>query len=102
MTRDEIPARVATLLGKPVRWATPKGIAVAYDGCERTLDVFCVDANQARGALRAIRVERADYELAAGGPLVFVFHTEAETRRLYPDALSGVSDEHGSDNQRRG
>lgn len=86
LDRDSVVERVSTLLGdRPVRWSEMAG---DYDGSECTLEVFEADAGEQRGLLRALRPVRAELEAAAGGPLVLVFHTRAESRRLYADVLS--------------
>ena len=54
----------------------------------RTLEVFLADATEQRELVRAIRPQRPELEGAAGGPIIAVFHTRAETRRLYPEMLS--------------
>ena len=85
LERKSIPARVSSLLdGRPVRWGETLG---DYDGHERTLEIFDADAGEQRGLLRRLRPARAELDEAAGGPLVIVFHTRAESRRLYADVL---------------
>lgn len=76
-------ARIASLLGKPVRWAqNPPG---DYDGRERTLEVFFADATEQRELLWKFSVIRSELELALGGKVIVVFHVHAETARLYPE-----------------
>jgi hypothetical protein len=58
-----------------------------YDGRERTLEVFDADAREQRELLRRLRPARPELDAAAGGPLVIVFHTRAESRRLYVDVV---------------
>src|SRR5262249_20098877 len=58
-----------------------------YDGRERTLEIFDADAGEQRGLLRRLRHVRVELDEAAGGPVVMVFHTRAESRRLYPDVI---------------
>ena len=78
-------AYVSALLdGRPTRWAEP---VMDYDGRERTLEVFLADAAEQRDMLRRLRPVRSDLQRAAGGPLVIVFHTRAESGRLYADFL---------------
>lgn len=88
MTRDEVARHVAELLGLPARWASAHRSISSYDGCERTLEVFDADAGEQLPLLRRLCSERAALEHAAGGPLVIVFHTRAETSRLYPDVVA--------------
>ena len=87
ITREDVPRRVAELSGRPVRWASRGRSLGDYDGRERTLEIFNADPGEQRTVLRELRTERSDLERAAGGPLVIVFHTSSETRRLYADVL---------------
>lgn len=84
-TREQVPDRVSDLLdGRPTRWV-PSSMAVGdYDGRERTLEVFEAEGREQRALLRRLRDVRPDLERAIGGPLVILFHTLAETQRLYP------------------
>lgn len=85
LDRKSIPTRVSSLLDdRPVRWGEALG---DYDGRERTLEIFDADAGEQRGLLRRLRHVRAELDEAAGGPLVIVFHTRAESRRLYANVL---------------
>lgn len=90
LDRADVPRIVSELLGnRPTRWSAP-GIA-DYDGRERTLEVFEAEPAEQRELLRALRPRRADLAAAAGGPLVFVFHTSAESRRLHAAHLESWS-----------
>ena len=81
LDRSAVPEWVSERLGhRPVRWG--EGIG-DYDGRERTLEVFDVDAREQRAVLRSLRPWREQLDGAAGGALVIVFHTRAESRRLY-------------------
>lgn len=84
MNREDVPAAVAREIGRPVRWASP---VFHYDGCERTLEIFNADVSEQVDLLRRLRSLRSELEQAAGGPIVFVFHTRSETARLYPDMV---------------
>jgi len=88
-TPDEIVRRISVLLGgKSVRW-TPAAQAVGdYDGRDRTVEVFEVEAREQRPLLRRLRPERKRIEDVIGGPLIVLFHTPAETRRLFPEMSS--------------
>lgn len=88
MQRDEVPTFVSGLLGnRPVRWSS-QAIA-SYDGQDRALEVFEADASEQRELLRALRPVRAELQGAAGGPLVIVFHTRAESERLHAEFVRG-------------
>jgi len=87
ISREDVPQRVAEILGRPARWASPGRSLGDYDGRERTLEIFSADAGEQRTLLRGLRAERPDLERAAGGPLVILFHTPSETHRLYADVL---------------
>ncbi len=85
LERDTVPMRVSLLLDRrPVRWSK---IAGDYDGRERTLEIFAADMSERRELLRRLRPVRAELDAAAGGPIVLVFHTRAESRRLYADVI---------------
>lgn len=87
LERDAIPARVSELLDRrPVRWGE---MACDFDGRDRTLEVFDADAHEQRDLLRRLRPVRSQLDETAGGPLVIVFHTRAESRRLYADVVDG-------------
>jgi hypothetical protein len=77
-----VPCLVAAALDCPVRWAETMG---DYEGRDRTIEVFGIDAELQLGALRALRPIMPGLEEAAGGPIVVIFHTVAETKRLYPE-----------------
>jgi len=86
LTREQIPDRVSDLLeGRPVRWMPSSRAVGDYDGRERTLEVFEADPREQLDLLRRLRDVRPDIERAIGGPLVVLFHTSAETQRLYPE-----------------
>lgn len=87
MSREDIPHRVAEILGRPARWASPGITSGSYDGCDRTVEIFNAAPSEQLELLRLLRAERSALERAAGGPLVIVFHTPSETRRLYADML---------------
>ena len=73
LDRKAVPMRVSERLEqRPVRWGEMLG---DYDGRERTLDIFDADASEQRGLLRRLRPIRDALDEAAGGPIVFVFHT---------------------------
>jgi hypothetical protein len=79
MPRAHVPYAVSELLGhRPVRWAAPLG---DYDGRERTLEVFFVEASEQEGLLEQIWDRMPELETAAGGPIVVVFHGRAESMR---------------------
>ena len=86
LARDDVPEEVSRALGGlPVRWAPANAAAGDYDGRDRTLEVFLADAAEQREILGILRPERPRLEAAAGGAIIIVFHTRAETRRLYAD-----------------
>jgi hypothetical protein len=86
LTRDEIPDRISELLdGRPTRWTPAERLLGDYDGRERTLDVFDAHAVEQRSLLRQLRPLRGAIEQVIGGPLIVLFHTPRETRRLYPN-----------------
>jgi hypothetical protein len=85
-TREHIPDRVSDLFdGRPTRWMPGSRTIGDFDGHERTLEVFEANAREQLDLLFRLRDVRAELERAIGGPLVIVFHTSAETQRLYPE-----------------
>jgi hypothetical protein len=84
MTREQVPRAVSEILDdRPVRWAPGELLRGDFDGRERTLEIFMAGATEQRRLLRALRERRAELAEAAGGSIVFVFHTPAESIRLY-------------------
>jgi hypothetical protein len=82
--RDDLVGRISDLLsGRPVRWA--RNVLGDYDGRDRTLEVFNADANEQRELFRALRPIRKEMEAIAGGSVIVIFHTRAESARLYSD-----------------
>ena len=83
-TREQILMHVTELLdGRPVRWADASQFIGDYDGRDRTLEVFNADASEQRELLRRMRPIREELEAVAGGPVVTIFHTRAESVRLH-------------------
>jgi hypothetical protein len=81
MTRAEIPGRVSAVLGgRLARWRVGGG--PAFDGVERSLEIFEVEARAQREALKTLRPVLAELEVAAGGPIVFIFFTPAQSARI--------------------
>jgi hypothetical protein len=62
--------------GRPTRWAESNG---AYDGSDRTLEVFNVDHAERRDLMRRLRGIRVDMEQELGGPVVVLFHDRRES-----------------------
>jgi hypothetical protein len=77
---------ISKLLDKPTRWAT--GVVGDYDGRDRTIEVFCAAAEEQRSLGRRLRPLAPLIEAAIGGPAVYIFHTPAETRRLYSEVAT--------------
>ena len=91
LTREQIPERVSDLLeGRPTCWMPSSRAVGDYDGRERTLEVFEADPREQLDLLHRLREIRPDIEQAIGGSLVVLFHTSAETQRLYPEGSRGV------------
>jgi hypothetical protein len=87
--RGQILQRLQVLLdGRPVRWADPDRFIGDYDGRDRTLEVFNADASEQRALLRSMRPIRDELEAVAGGPVVVIFHTRAESSRRHADFVA--------------
>ena len=89
--RESWPKRVRDIMdGRPVRWADAPNLVGDYDGRDRTLEVFNADARDQRLLLRRLRPFRDELEQAAGGPVIVIFHTSAESGRLYGDFVQSA------------
>jgi hypothetical protein len=89
--REGWPKRLRDIMdGRPVRWVGSSNLVGDYDGRERTLEVFNADAKDQRMLVRRLRPVRDDLELAAGGPVIVIFHTSAESARLYGDFVQSA------------
>ena len=85
MAREEWLPRLRDVFGgRPIAWAGLRAVG-DYDGRERTLDVFNADARDQLELLTRFRPLRPEVEAALGGPIIVLFHTTAETTRLYPE-----------------
>lgn len=95
MKREDVPFYVSRLMGdRPVRWAPPELRRGDYDGRERTLEVFLADAAEQLALLEAIGEEGwAKLEAAAGGAIVYIFHTKKESRERHAAFLRLVGSE---------
>jgi len=88
-TREAIIQRIAELFGdRPVRWADLAHFIGNYDGRDRTLEVFNTDASEQRASLRRMRPMREEIEAIAGGPVVVIFYTRAESARLHSEFVN--------------
>lgn len=88
MAREEWLPRLRDVFGgRPVAWADSRAVG-DYEGRERTLDVFNADARDQLELLTRFRPLRPEIEAALGGPIIVLFHTTAETARLYPGIQS--------------
>lgn len=83
-SRDRYLPRLREVFGgRRVRWDdNPIG---DYDGRENTLHVFDADAREQLALLTAWREMKGEIEAAIGAPIVIIFHTRAETKRLYSE-----------------
>jgi hypothetical protein len=82
--RNGLLRRISSLLsGRPVRWA--QDVVGDYDGRDRTLEVFNADPTEQGDLFRRLRPIRKEMEACAGGPVIVIFHTRAESVRLYSE-----------------
>jgi hypothetical protein len=84
LTRGDIPSFVARVLGRPARWAPPESILAAYDGWERTLQVFNAESREQIGLLEQLEPNRPILDELAGGPIVVIFLSSAQSARHLP------------------
>jgi hypothetical protein len=97
--RERILPRVSRLLDRPARWAST---AVGdYEGRERTLEVFDADAPDQLALRRLLRPIRDELHAAAGGAVIVIFHTRAESERLYGELLRAWRSEQPADRPMR-
>jgi hypothetical protein len=86
MIRADLPAFVSTLVGgRFVRWLPTHRHLGDYPGRLNTLQIFHADPSDQARLIEAVDAERARLEVAAGGPLVLLFHSVKQTRERYPD-----------------
>jgi hypothetical protein len=79
MTRDEVVSAVREVVdGRHVRWRSPGG--VYFDGAERTLEIYDVEARDQLVLLKGLREMRTAIDDAAGGPVVYIFYTPSQSR----------------------
>lgn len=96
MKREEVPSVVSRRLGgRPVRWASRDSFVGGFEGRERVLEVFEADATDQLVLRHALADLRDMLKEAAGGPLLIIFHTTAESHRLYPDFLRSFNTSRG-------
>ncbi len=79
--RAAVPSMVSRIVDRPARWAPAGSFLEAYDGAERTLQVFNTAAIDQLHLLELIEPHRPPFESYAGGPLVIVFYTVDQSRR---------------------
>ena len=89
MRRDLVPFAISRLIGdRPVRWGRSVG---DYEGRDRTLEVFNADPTDQRALLDRIDQDRGPFEEAAGGPLIIIFHSTAQSKERYADFVDAFS-----------
>jgi hypothetical protein len=87
MRREDVPFAVSRLIdNRPVRWAT-RVLQGAYDGWNRTLQVFNANAKDQHGLHERIDRCRSLLETAAGGPLILICHSEHQSKEVDADFL---------------
>jgi hypothetical protein len=82
--REQILIEVRRLVdGRPVRWGeVPFG---DYDGHDRTLEIFNADGGEQRELVGRLFKIRRELAQAAGGAVVFLFHTRLHSAELHGD-----------------
>ena len=76
LTREDVPAHVASLIGRPVRWGSLVG---DFDGRERVLLIFDVPGKEQRALMHQLQPHRAELEAAAGGSIMTLLYTPSES-----------------------
>ena len=74
--RDTILKEVAYILGRPVQWADRSRYVNSFDGIDRAVEVYNVEADKHLALLENLRPHRENWEKALGGPMVFLFFTQ--------------------------
>ena len=87
MDREALLRELRDCVGRPVRWMPPDLPLGDFDGSERTIEVFHVAAGEQMPLRRVLRPFRARLDAELGGPVVFIFHTPAESMRHYAEFL---------------
>ncbi len=82
--RESIRGRVCSLVeGRPVRWADERTTLGDFAGREWTLEIFDVPEDQQRELLARLWGLKELVWEQLHKSLTFIFHTPAETDRLY-------------------
>lgn len=81
MTIEDVPAVVAQLLRRPVRWAPEQALLGEYDGDERTLQIFNTELRDQLRLLEQLEQYRPWLERSAGGPIVAIFFSVKQSLR---------------------
>lgn len=81
MKHSDVPSILAKILNRPARWAPTNSRIGSYDGQERTLQVFNVEAKEQPLLLDHIEPYRSSLEQAAGGPLLIIFLSTRQSLR---------------------
>lgn len=76
LQREHIPSFLSVLLGKRVRWSPFSRARGLFDGAPNTLDVFGTPAAEQRALNLLAWKRRQELKVAAGGPVLLVFHEE--------------------------
>lgn len=91
--RASVPLMVSHIVDRPARWAPEGSFLRAYDGAERTLQVFNAATADQERLLELVEPHRPTLERYAGGPLVILFYTVDQSRRH--DLSTAALPEHG-------
>jgi hypothetical protein len=81
MTVEDVPAVVAQLSRRPVRWAPEEALLGQYDGDERTLQIFNAELGDQLRLLEQLEPYRPWLERSAGGPIVVIFFSVKQSLR---------------------
>jgi len=88
MKREDVPLAVSRLMGdRPVRWAKAGTFIPAYDGHDRTLEVFNAEAKDQLDLVKSMRSKKKALEAAAEGPLTIIFHSVKPSAEKHGDFL---------------
>jgi hypothetical protein len=97
--REQVRRMFQLTTGKPVRWSDTRTSRGDFEGRDATLEVFDVPEDGQWALFRRLLAHRRAASEKMGSKVALVFHTPAETERLYAWVRAPERDE-GSESDR--